>query len=182
MYIFIYFCKYSLLFRSHLGSGSSLTGATPVLPPLPQHLQAQHHHHHHHHHHHQQQQQLLQHHQQQSDTSSSGSARDTPPAQRPLPALPVSPPPPQLPPRERLANGSSNCGSITSSGSNHPLWMNNTEGVGGSGGVNSGGGGFPYPPPPTTNLDDEWDVNDVSDAMSHLKPCEFMTCCFDMLL
>ena len=97
----------------------------------------------------------------------------TPPAQRPLPALPVSPPPPQLPPRDsapvnsRLANGS-NCAAMTSSPS-----------------PSSWSGAPPPPRHPTTNLDDEWDsddnevrrrhrseMNDLSDVMANLRPCE----------
>jgi len=117
----------------------------------------------------------LQHHElvyigRQSNTSITGSARDTPPAQRPLPALPVSPPPPQLPPRENRDSSAQRTPRVTngnapSTGSVSP-WL---------------GGGAP----PTTNLDDDWntdseprrraqrqDITDLSDVMANLRPCE----------
>jgi hypothetical protein len=142
------------LFRTNSGSGSSNAGHGYV----------------HHHQHHQQQLQQAPQQQPQSDTSSTGSARDTPPAQRPLPALPVSPPPPQLPPRENRDSSAQRTPRVTngnapSTGSVSP-WL---------------GGGAP----PTTNLDDDWntdseprrraqrqDITDLSDVMANLRPCE----------
>ena len=118
---------------------------------------------------------------------SAGSTRNvTPPLSiqqgRPLPALPVSPPPPQLPPREishnSRANGSSNA------------WMMPPPGRPAA------------PPPVVTNLDDDWenssndsndlqrrrvqqqhrgqgDFNDLADAMAGFHPCTFLVlCCF----
>lgn len=116
---------------------------------------------------------------------SAGSTRNvTPPLSiqqgRPLPALPVSPPPPQLPPREiphsgnnSRANGSSNA------------WMMPPP-------------GRPAAPlPVVTNLDDDWenssndsndlqrrrvqqqhrgqgDFNDLADAMAGFHPCRLL--------
>jgi hypothetical protein len=127
---------------------------------------------------------------------SAGSTRNvTPPLSiqqgRPLPALPVSPPPPQLPPRETglqhaMLNRVGNGGTPTTSNS----WMMPPP-------------GRPAAPPPlvsSTNLDDDWenssndsndlqrrrvqpgqhrgmgqqgDLNDLADAMAGFHPCKF---------
>lgn len=128
---------------------------------------------------------------QMSDAGSShsaGSARNvTPPLSiqqgRPLPALPVSPPPPQLPPREIPAAHSGHHQN-RANGSNSP-WMMPPPARPAA------------PPPVVTNLDDDWenssndsndlqqrrrahhriggqgDVNELVDAMSGFHPCKF---------
>lgn len=127
---------------------------------------------------------------------SAGSTRNvTPPLSiqqgRPLPALPVSPPPPQLPPRE--------------TGLQQHAILSRV----GNGGTPTGSSSWMMPPPPgrpaaapppqvsSTNLDDDWenssndsndlqrrrvqaqhrglqaDINDLTDAMSGFHPCTY---------